>query len=149
SKSQRLTKAQPSPPDPLVEGLALDILHHDEIDTVARADIMQRDDVGVIQGRCGLCLLRESPFAIRVHDRLCEQHLDCNKAVKVCVSSFVARTHAALAELLGNLVVQETLSDHTLCGAVLSLRRVMCRSNSSARLVISAGPACGRLVGDS
>ena len=61
-------------------------------------------------GRLGL--LDEAGLALRVGDLLGRQHLDGHEAVQVGVAGFIDDAHAAFAELLGDLVVQDGAADH-------------------------------------
>ena len=61
---QRVFQGQAALADQLVERLAGDELHGNEIGAVGRADVVNVDDVGVIQGRGGLGLLHEAALAL-------------------------------------------------------------------------------------
>jgi hypothetical protein len=65
----------------LVECLALDKLHNNEVDTVVAGDIVDSDDVGMIECRGGLGFLDKSPFAIRVRHEFRRKYFDGNEPV--------------------------------------------------------------------
>ena len=66
----------------------------------------------MIQGRGGLRLLDEAELALGVSDLVGQQNLQRDKAVQLRVAGLVDDAHAALAELLENLVVTNGLADH-------------------------------------
>ena len=104
--------SQPLRRNQLVEGLALDVLHHDEVHLLLGADVVDGDDVGMVQraGRFGL--RDEALLAAGVGNFVVGQDLDRHRAVQVVVPSFVNHTHAAFAELRFDPVVLERLADH-------------------------------------
>ena len=57
---QPVTDAQPASSDHVGERRAGDVLHRDEVDAVVLPDVVDRDDVRMIQGGGGSCLLNEA-----------------------------------------------------------------------------------------
>ena len=109
---QRLSERQPLARNHLVQRLARDVLHGDEVEAVIAGDIVNGDDVGVIQRRGRFCLLHEAPLALSVRDFLRRQDFDGDKAIEVRVPGFVNHAHPALAQFLDDLVVRNGPSDH-------------------------------------
>ena len=108
---QRLAQAHPLARDQLIERLAGDVLHDDEVGPALRRDVVDHDDVRVVQGARRLGFLHEPRLARRVGHALRRQHLDGYEAIQVGVAGFVHHTHAAFAELLRYLVVQQSLAE--------------------------------------
>ena len=100
----------------LVEGLALDVLHHDEVRAVLGADVVDGDDVGMVQSAGGLGLLHEALLAAGVGDLVGGQDLDRHGAIQMGVACLVDHTHAAFTELRFDPVVVERLADHREAG---------------------------------
>src|SRR5688572_24678981 len=57
---QRLRNRKSSPSNQRVQRLALDVFHRNEIDVIGASDVVDRDDVRMIQCRCGFRLENES-----------------------------------------------------------------------------------------
>ena len=68
--------------DQVGEGLARHVLHDDEDGAVGLADVVDRDDVGVVEGGRGLRLLDEAPPALGVRHLVRRQHLEGHEAVR-------------------------------------------------------------------
>jgi hypothetical protein len=49
-----------------MQRLALDELHHQELGAVCFEDVVHRNDVGIVQRRCGSCLLEETLAAFQI-----------------------------------------------------------------------------------
>src|SRR5687768_3365875 len=81
--------------DDVVEGLALNVLHHDVINVIERSDVMDGDDVRAVKSRSGARLLHKPPLAVRIAKSIRAQHLQHDKAVEAQVTGFVDDTHAA------------------------------------------------------
>jgi hypothetical protein len=99
-------------PDPLGERLPLEELHRDEVLPLVLLDRVDRADAGVVElrGRLGLAL--EALERRRVLRQLDRQELERHAAAELRVLGLVDDTHAAAAELPGDLVVRGGLADH-------------------------------------
>ena len=126
---ERLPDRQSLASDQLGEGRARHVLHGNEVHALLLVDVVDVDDVGMIEGRGGLGLLDEPALAFGVGDLLGRQDFQGNKAVEVRVAGLVDHSHPALAQLLEDLVVGDTLAEHT-TGPL---------SNHRLRGVLSAG----------
>jgi hypothetical protein len=80
------------------ERLALDKLHHQEIDFAFAADVVERADVRMIQrgDRAGFAL--ETLAALRVRGKIRRQNLDRNVAPEARVARSIDFAHTAGAE---------------------------------------------------
>src|SRR5439155_5172883 len=91
----------------LAERLPPHRLYRDVPDAVHRADLVDREDVGMVQGRRRARFLLEAREPIRVLRRRAAENLDRDRAAQGKVAGAVHLTHAARAQLLGDLVVPE------------------------------------------
>ena len=80
---------------PLVQGLALQVLHHQEVHARLVAHVVQRADVGVGQGGYRLGLAVEALPQSRVAGQVRGQDLDGDGALQASVAGAVHLTHAA------------------------------------------------------
>ena len=76
-----------------------------------RGDVVDDDDVRVAEGRGGLGLLDEAASALGVGDLAGRQDLDGDGPVEVGVDGLVDGAHAAFADLFGDPVMKDRLSD--------------------------------------
>ena len=109
---QSLVQPHPVPGNQLVERLAGDALHRNEVNALGLADVVYGDDVGMVQRRSRLRFLHEALFAFGVSDLLRGQDFDGDKAVKVSVTGFVDDTHPALTKFFEDAVVRDGSPDH-------------------------------------
>jgi hypothetical protein len=73
--------------------LALDEFHDQKIDVVLPADVVQRADMRMVQGRDRLCLALEPLPHVRVLGKAQWQHFDRYRAVQASVCRLVDFTH--------------------------------------------------------
>ena len=78
-----------------VEALAGHVLHDDEVDAVGRFDLVDRDDVRMVQGGGGTCLLHEPPTAALVGHTVGGEHLDRHVPAEARVARAVDLAHPA------------------------------------------------------
>ena len=95
------------PSEQLLEGLALDELHHDVGEPVLLAHVVDRADVGVLQGRAQAGLALEAAAGGLALGQLGAQRLDDHGPVEPQVLGAVGGGLAALAELPDDPVVRE------------------------------------------
>ena len=91
----------------LAQRLSLHQLHRDVADAVRGADLVDRHDVGVVEGRGRARLLLEARQPVRIPGGRAAEHLDRDRAPEREVAGTVDVAHAARTELLGDLVVPE------------------------------------------
>ena len=104
---QRLAERQLAAPQPRRQRLAVEELHHQEVDAVLVADIEQRADVGMRQGRHGARLAIEALARRRVRDQIVRQDFDRDSPIETRVARLVDFAHAAGAERGDDLVGPE------------------------------------------
>ena len=80
---------------PLGQRVALQVLHHQEVDPVLAPDVMERANVRVVQAGDGLRLALEPLLEIGVGGDMLGEHLDGDGAVESRVSGFVHFPHTA------------------------------------------------------
>jgi hypothetical protein len=123
---QRLVEPQPLARDEFIQRAALDVFHRNEIRALVRCNVVDVHDVRMVQRRSGLCLLHEPRLPLQIDDLVRRQHFERHEAIQMRVARLVHHTHAALAQLFDDLVVQEFLADHRRCaqlGTQLKLKR--------------------------
>ena len=84
---------------PLVQRLAGEVLHRDEVLALVLADLVDRDDAGMAQRREHLRLVAQPS------QRLLVEQLDCDVALERRVVCEIDVAHAAVAELALDLVL--------------------------------------------
>ena len=94
----------------LLQGAAVEPLHHDELLALVLGDLVNRADVGVIEARCGPRLVQESPAGGFVGRSPGRQELQHDRATEDEVLGEIHDGRRALAELLDHLVVRERAS---------------------------------------
>jgi hypothetical protein len=98
--------------DALLEGLALGQLHDQEALAVRLVEAVDRRDVGVVQGGEQARLAVEASEPLRVFGEGIWQQLERHRATQLAVLGAVHLAHPALAELAGDPVMRQRLSDH-------------------------------------
>jgi hypothetical protein len=84
-------------PPPFLERAAVDEFRHEELRPRVIADVVHRDDVGMIQRGCQLGFALKAPGPARVEQRA-RQELDRDRPVEPRVGRAVDDAHAAFAE---------------------------------------------------
>jgi hypothetical protein len=111
SEVEELPEREPTFRYQPLERLAVDKLHGDEMDALVLLDRVDGDDIGVAQGRNGPRLAREALEPLLAAGELGRQHFDRHLAAELGVLGPIHLPHAALAQLGGDLVVRNRLSD--------------------------------------
>ena len=104
----RLADRQRRRSRPVAQRLALEQLRDEVRRAVVRADVVERDDVGVGERRDGARLLLEAAQAVRVRRQVAGQDLDRDVAPEARVAGAVDLSHAARTEGRDDLVRTET-----------------------------------------
>ncbi len=110
--SERAPERQAFAADERVQRVALDAFHGDEADAVGFRDVVDRDDVGVVQGGSGPGFAHEPPAALRVRHLVGGQDLEGHQAIQVFVARLVDRAHPAFADLPEDGVVGDGPAGH-------------------------------------
>jgi hypothetical protein len=109
---QKLRRLHGLPTNAVLERLALQKLHGDEGLALVLVDVVDRADVGVVEGGAGLGLALEPLQGDGVAEELLGQELQRDGPVEAGVLGLVDDTHAAAANLLEDAVVRDGLADH-------------------------------------
>ena len=96
----------------LLEGLAFQQLHDDEVLAIMLADVMDRTDGRVIQGRGSSSLPLESLQCLRVAGEIGGKKLQRDGSAESRVFGVVHDSHPALAELREHAIVRDGGADH-------------------------------------
>ena len=97
--------------DAVLERLPIKEFHGDEGVAILLADIVNRADVGMVQGRGGLRFTLESRESLRIAGDILRQKFQRDEALEARVFGLVNDTHASAAELFDDAVVGEGLTD--------------------------------------
>jgi hypothetical protein len=100
----RLLEPQHTTAQSACQCLTLEALHHEEMDTVLIAGVVERTDVGVIQTRCSPGFAFESLPQFRVRRQMIGQNLDGDAAIEPGVAGAVHLAHPTSAERLNDLI---------------------------------------------
>ena len=95
--------------DGVLQGLAVEKFHGDEGFAVGFADIVNRADVGMVQGGCGLSFSLEAREGLRVFRDVVRQEFQCYETVETDILGFVHDAHATAAEAFQDAIVREGL----------------------------------------
>jgi hypothetical protein len=87
--------------------LALDVLHHQEIDGVVSTDVVEVTDVRVVESGDRARLPFEAQTRLRVGDSIGRNHFDRDGAIEPGIPRAVDLTHPAAAETLVDFVGTE------------------------------------------
>ena len=88
----------------LLEGDAVDVLHHDVLQPLAKAHVQHLDDVGVVEDGDGLRLVAEATHELVVGQKLIPQDLYRHGAIVDIVIRLVDVGHTAHADQLAHLI---------------------------------------------
>jgi hypothetical protein len=92
---------------PLRQRLSFHAFHHQVVDAILMADVVQRADVGMVQGRDGSCFAFE-PLLVRGIRRELREDLDGDGALEPCISRTVDLSHSPHTEQGENLIRAQT-----------------------------------------
>ncbi len=98
--------------NPVLQGLAAEVLHDHKGTAIVLADIVDGADVGMVERRGSLRFTLETRQGLRIATELVGQELQRHEAVKAGVLGLVDHTHAAAAELLNDAVMRNRGLDH-------------------------------------
>ena len=100
-----------APGDAMLQRRPVEELHDEERAAVLLADIVDGADVGVIQRRRGARLAAESGQGLGIVGEVRRQELQRDEALQPRILGFVDDAHSAAAQLLGDAVVRDGLTD--------------------------------------
>ena len=96
----------------VLQCLPLQQFHGDERLALVLVNVVDRADVGVIEGRGGTGLTLEALQGLMVLGHFFRQELERNEALKLGVLGLVDDTHASAPELLQDAVVGDRCAGH-------------------------------------
>ncbi len=109
---ERLIELERAFGDRVADGLTLDELHDDKGAPVGFVDVVDDRYVGMGQCRGGFSFTPKARGDRVVIQQMGGEKLQSDRALELGVLGLVDDTHAAFAELLGDLVVRDSLADH-------------------------------------
>ena len=101
-----------SPADAMLQRHAIQKLHSDERLSVLLANVVDRADIGVIQGGSSLRFALKAAERLWVSGNFIGKELESDEAMQSRVLSLVDHAHAAAAQLLDDPVMRDGLADH-------------------------------------
>ena len=134
-RSQQEVRGERPALEPLRERLALEILHHQKVDLVVTADVVQGTDVRVIELRDCSGFLFEPAASIRVLRRQARQDLQGDDPPEAGIASAIDFAHPTRADRRQNLV-----------GAKLQARLEMCNRAGKRQTRGRVDSESGRLL---
>ena len=93
-----LAKCQRSALETLAHGFAFDEFRHQESRGIVIADLVDRQDVGMIERRCGTSLVKKTAKAFRIDAELAAQDFERHRPPKRGIERLVDFAHAAAAQ---------------------------------------------------
>src|ERR671913_1881843 len=94
-----------TPPQPIRQGLALEVLEYEVVRAILTADVVERADVRILQRCDALCFTFEARLQILIFRR---QDLYRDDALQPVVASFVNLAHAPGSDRGDDLVRSQT-----------------------------------------
>ena len=107
AEAEDLVESERTLHEPLGQGLALEVLHDEELDAVLVADVVQRADVGVGKRRDGLRFPLEPLTTLGAGGEVRRQDFYRDRAIEPRVARLVHLAHAARADRGDDLVRAE------------------------------------------
>ncbi len=98
--------------DAILQGRAVEILHHDVLAVLVLADVVDGANVGMIERGRGPRFAPEALERLRILRQFVGQKLQGYAPAQAQVFSLVDHTHTTAAEFLQNAVVRDGLPDH-------------------------------------
>src|SRR2546428_7329780 len=96
----------------VLKGLPLQELHDDKVLSLVLADLVDRANIGMIQGGSCPRFTLKSLQRLMIGRELIGQELESNVAAQAQVFGLVDHTHAAATQLLQDTVVGNGLANH-------------------------------------
>jgi hypothetical protein len=93
-----LTGCKGSPVQPVGKSLSFQVFHHQIVDSILVAHIVESTDVRMVQGRDRACFAVESLLGLRVFRKVRGKNLDGDDALEPCIQRAINLAHAASSE---------------------------------------------------
>jgi hypothetical protein len=110
--TEQRIRVQWSPRNAVVQGQPIQKLHRDVGLLATLADVVNRADVGMVEGGGGTSFTSEAFQCLGVSGNVIWQELQRDKTPKLGVLGLVNDAHTAAAELLDDVVARNGLADH-------------------------------------
>src|SRR5262249_11876216 len=105
----KLQRFERSAPKAIVERLALEQFHHDELaERPVLADIVNRADVGMVERRDGTCLALEALECVGVRVEVLRERFQRDDPAEARVSRAIHLAHAARSERADDFIGADT-----------------------------------------
>ena len=151
---QRLLKGERLRPDHVLQCLSFQQFHGDELPAVGFVNLVNRADVGMVQGACRARLALESFERLRIARQLVRKKFQRHVAAKLGVFGFVNDTHTTAAEFLQNPIVGNGFADQSTClnlmpcqnrtvPSILDRREKCCNPPGGGQFGLAMPPAFG------
>jgi hypothetical protein len=108
--SKHLVDRQRAAQQAVRQRLTRKMFHHEEVDAVLRADVVERADVRVGEARDRAGFVAEAFLTIGIGGEVGRQNLDRDRTIQPGVARFVDLAHAACPERASDLVRTESAS---------------------------------------
>src|SRR5262249_8523 len=95
-------------PNSVLQGPALQIFHADEPFAVLFADVMNRADVGMIEGGSSASLAMESLQRLAIPRKVIRKKFESDETAQASILGLINHAHTASAELLQDTVVRDS-----------------------------------------
>jgi hypothetical protein len=105
---QRLFERRRAALQPLLERLALEVLHHEEVDIILPSDVVEGADMRMIQSRDAAGFPFEALAQLTRRRHVRGKHLDGHGAIEPRIASAVDLSHAARAEQCDDFIGAES-----------------------------------------
>ena len=133
---KKLFPFQGTPLDHVLQGHAVEKLHHHEGAAVFFANVVDGTDVGMVEPRRGPCLPAEALQRLWVASDFIGKELEGNKPAEARILGFVHHAHATATELSYDTVVRDRCINHDGAGWLM-IRAIVIRSQSVLRLLLT------------
>jgi hypothetical protein len=128
----------------VLQGHAVQKLHHDERLISVLADLVDSADIGMIQSGCSASLAAKTCERLWVFGHIFGKKLQSDEAAEVRVLGLVDHTHAAATQLLQDAVVRNGLAEHVVLAYRMSI--VGRKSGASQRSTLNTRVSVGRMM---
>jgi hypothetical protein len=98
--------------DSILKCQAIEKLHGDKRLVLVPANLIDRADVGMIEGRSGAGLAAKPFQSMRIIGHIFGEELESDESPEFSVFGLVHHAHAATTQLLDDAIVRDGLADH-------------------------------------
>ena len=109
---QRLGHLQWAPIDSVLQALAVNVRHRDKSVPVGLINLVDRANVGMVEGSCGLRFVHKTGLFVLGPQGLGREEFQGDRAFELCVLGLVDHTHPTFPEFIEDLVMRDGFTDH-------------------------------------